>query len=230
MCEAEQVNAVITQAMSDATGERGKNAERRLLQEAVRISASRMVDARSLCGLTQVEASQRIGFANSGALAKIEMGAQQAQLWMLVQAAKVYDVSTDYLLGLTDDWEPDERLLQRVSANWVYESWERTRKRDLEALAKLERVFVSIAINAKELAVNVLGIEHAHRMLSQESNPVKAEHFMAKRGNLISNAAGLANKIKRKMLSAGIYENPKGAQLVLSMIASSEEKNEHGKA
>lgn len=204
--------------------------ERAKMSESVRVCAQRLVDARKLCNLTQQEAAERIGFQNSSALAKIEMGAQQAQLWMLAQAAQVYDVSTDYLLGLTDDWEPDERLLQRVSANWVYEAWEKTRKRDMEALAKLERVFASIVINARDLSVDVLGIEYAHNQLARGEHPAKLEHFHALRGKRITEAAEKANKIKRKMMKAGIYENPRNVQLVMATIATSETPDEHRKA
>ena len=105
----------------------------------------RMRQARLLCGMSQDSAASKLGYANSSRLSKMEHnpGEHGVSVWAVVRAARVYEVSTDYLLGLTDDFEgqtgalPDER---GVSA-WLHEALEESRRRDLGVMARLhERI------------------------------------------------------------------------------------------
>lgn len=67
-----------------------------------KIFAQRMLTARvDIAGLSQLEAARRMGFSNSSPLAKIELGASFSRTMPLV-AARVYRVSTDFLLGVSD--------------------------------------------------------------------------------------------------------------------------------
>lgn len=117
------------------------------------IIVSRLREARHLCGLSQTEAAVRLGFANGSGLCKLEQGATHAvPLWVLARAARVYEVSADYLMGLTDDWEADARLTERATAHWVYEAWAVARERDLKALAALDTRVREIAEKAGGLA------------------------------------------------------------------------------
>jgi hypothetical protein len=66
------------------------------------VFAERMYRARvDINGLPQLEAAKLLGFSNSSPLAKIEMGESFARS-MPVIAARVYGVTTDYLLGVCD--------------------------------------------------------------------------------------------------------------------------------
>ena len=83
--------------------------------EMVKVFGSRMKAARELCAMTQVEAAKRLGYANSSKLAKIEGASDTSSipLWIITKAAKLYDVSTDYLFGISDDWERDPVVSQQ---------------------------------------------------------------------------------------------------------------------
>lgn len=71
-----------------------------------RIFGERMYKARvDLNGWTQLHAAKLLGFSNSSPLAKIEMGEAFSRTMPTI-AARVYRVSTDYLLGVSDfDYE-----------------------------------------------------------------------------------------------------------------------------
>ncbi|WP_333879273.1 helix-turn-helix domain-containing protein [Methylobacter sp.] len=76
-------------------------------KELVKTFGMRMRAARELCGLSQIEAAKRLGYANSTKLTKIELASDTNSIpfWVISMAAKTYQVSTDYLLGLTDEWQ-----------------------------------------------------------------------------------------------------------------------------
>lgn len=75
----------------------------------------RLREARILAGYNQLTAAALLGYSNSSKLAKIEMGKEssQIQLWVIKRAAQLYDVSVDYLLGITDAPE-SESINHRV--------------------------------------------------------------------------------------------------------------------
>jgi len=66
-----------------------------------------MCTARELCGMNQKEAAKRLGYANSSKLAKVELASDTHSIpfWLIPRAAKVYQVSCDFLMGLTDSWQ-----------------------------------------------------------------------------------------------------------------------------
>ena len=106
----------------------------------IRAIGSRLKAARELCNLSQVEAARRLGYANSSKLAKIERAVDSISipLWLIVRASKIYEVSIDYLFGTSDDWYTEPRLSQeREVSSWVFEAWEKQRKRDMQTLSRL---------------------------------------------------------------------------------------------
>jgi hypothetical protein len=67
-----------------------------------KVFAERMYKARvDINGWSQLHASKMLGFSNSSPLAKIEMGEAFSRTMPAI-AARVYKVSTDYLLGISD--------------------------------------------------------------------------------------------------------------------------------
>ncbi|RYF74204.1 MAG: XRE family transcriptional regulator, partial [Comamonadaceae bacterium] len=60
---------------------------------------ARLVAARKLNGWDQEEAARRLGYANSTQLCLLESGAREIRLEHVVNFAKTYRCSTDYLLG-----------------------------------------------------------------------------------------------------------------------------------
>ncbi|MFS9191427.1 helix-turn-helix transcriptional regulator [Streptococcus parasanguinis] len=61
----------------------------------------RIRDSREDCDMTQREVAEYLSFTHS-AYSKIERGERVLSAEVLVQLSELYNVSTDYLLGLTD--------------------------------------------------------------------------------------------------------------------------------
>lgn len=69
----------------------------------------RMRESRNMAGLSQVDAAKRIGYMNSTKLAKVEKGqSTRIPLWLIHKVATTYDVSIDYLFGITETMERDD--------------------------------------------------------------------------------------------------------------------------
>ncbi len=101
----------------------------------------RLRASRESIGMAQGEAARRLGYANQTKLAKIEGGTDTNSVphWVVLRAARLYDVSIDYIYGESDDWEITARALQeRDMAKWMMEAWEAGRQKDLEVLRKLK--------------------------------------------------------------------------------------------
>jgi len=73
-----------------------------------------MKEARELCRLKLYEAAQLIGL-NTDKLEKIEGGTDfdAIPLSAIQRAAKIYDVSADFLLCISEDWEHDPVIRQQ---------------------------------------------------------------------------------------------------------------------
>ncbi|MBD9356797.1 hypothetical protein [Methylomonas albis] len=87
-----------------------------------------MITARELNGLSGVEAAALLGYQNSSKLSKIEHASdpQTIPAFLPYKAAIVYQVSLDFLFGLSDDWQRDpviaqeqqiKRALEQVTAD-----------------------------------------------------------------------------------------------------------------
>lgn len=107
----------------------------------VRIIGQRMRAAREMTNLSQLEAAKQLGYETSAKLSKIE-GATEGSVPLLTvaKASKLYDVSTDFLLGVSEDWEIDPaHSISNETSAWIGEAWEQTRRRDLEVLVWVKR-------------------------------------------------------------------------------------------
>ncbi|MBD9361315.1 hypothetical protein [Methylomonas fluvii] len=73
-----------------------------------------MTIAREMCGLTGLEAAELLGYANSSKLSKIEHASDPETIpaFLPYKAAIVYQVSLDYLFGLSSDWQRDPVIAQ----------------------------------------------------------------------------------------------------------------------
>ena len=107
---------------------------------AVKTIGARMRQARELCNLSQSAAAKRLGYQNPSKLSKVELATDtnSVPLWLIVRAARVYEVSVDFLFGATDDWEVGARMsIERETSAWLFDTWEKARQRDMAALKKL---------------------------------------------------------------------------------------------
>ncbi|ALS62278.1 MULTISPECIES: helix-turn-helix domain-containing protein [Burkholderiales] len=107
---------------------------------AVKTIGARMRAARELCNLSQSAAARRLGYANPSKLSKVELATDtnSVPLWLIVRAARVYEVSVDFLFGATDDWEVGARMTQeREVSAWMFDTFDKLRQRDMETLKRL---------------------------------------------------------------------------------------------
>lgn len=79
------------------------------LEETIK---KRLLNARNLNRLDQIDAARMMGYKNSSALSKIETGFAKIPKDFLVKAAITYGVSMDYLMGLHDEPERDPKTAE----------------------------------------------------------------------------------------------------------------------
>jgi len=104
----------------------------------IKIIGARMREARELCNMSQSVAARQFGYSNPSKLSKVEgaTDTNSVPLWLIVRAAKLYDVSCDFLLGMSDEWEIG---VPRGVTGWLLDAWEAARRRDLALLDRLHR-------------------------------------------------------------------------------------------
>lgn len=112
------------------------------MRDSVKLKAigERMRESRELAGYTQIKAAKLLGYRNSSRLNKIECGTDVSSISisMIEKAARLYDVSTDYLLVLSTDWEKDARLSQtRDIAKYLVDVWAHHHACDINAIRQL---------------------------------------------------------------------------------------------
>jgi transcriptional regulator with XRE-family HTH domain len=73
---------------------------------AIKIISARLSEAREINKLTQGQVAQFLGIPTEE-LKKIETGVDidSIPLWVIQKAAQIYNVSIDFLFGVTEDWE-----------------------------------------------------------------------------------------------------------------------------
>ena len=127
-----------------------------------RLIGERMREARELVGLSQRDAARRLGYANSSKLAKIELGyvgsagdtTSSVPLWAVVRAARLYDVTTDFLLGLSDEWDPCESRVGHLFLSDLTADWDRQRERDMIVLGRYRAALASLLTGIDALLTN----------------------------------------------------------------------------
>ncbi|ASF48531.1 helix-turn-helix domain-containing protein [Methylovulum psychrotolerans] len=74
----------------------------------------RMKAARELNNYSLSEAYPLFGYSNASMLSKIENASNglSVPIWLVVRASEVYFVSTDFLFGVSEDWERDAQVSQ----------------------------------------------------------------------------------------------------------------------
>lgn len=95
--------------------------------EIVKTFGARMVKARELCGYSQKKAAKLLGYRNSSKLAKIEgaTDTNSVPLWLIPKAAEVYEVSIDFLFGVSDCWQRDPMAAQEQQVGqWLEDRWQ----------------------------------------------------------------------------------------------------------
>ncbi|WP_287952110.1 helix-turn-helix transcriptional regulator [Diaphorobacter sp.] len=119
----------------------------------VRTIGNRLREARELCNLSQSEAARHFGYANPSKLSKVELATDtnSVPLWLIARAAKLYEVSVDFLFGATDDWEIGA---VRGVQGFMLDAWERARQRDLASLELLHAEIAAVSTHVTALAAS----------------------------------------------------------------------------
>lgn len=129
----------------------------------VHVMGGRMRQARELCGMSQIAAARRLGLSGSKKLSQIESATDIRTIpeWLKLRAAKLYQVSLDYLYGACDDWETSARMTQeREVGAYLFETFELMRRRDMDVLLRLHDQ------NEELRATLMLSHEHCAQLIS----------------------------------------------------------------
>lgn len=119
-------------------GERGT--ARHESAELIRTIGDRLRQARELSNLSQQAAAKLLGYQNSSKLSKIERAtnSRTVPLWLILRASRLYEVSTDFLFGLSEDWDTGVRMTrERETSAWLFDQWEKSRERDMKTIRLL---------------------------------------------------------------------------------------------
>lgn len=141
-------------------------------QEQVILSnelGARMKESREMAGLSQKDAAKRLGYLNSSKLSKIEKGTSpQIQLWVIRKAAIIYDVSCDYLFGVTATMERDDvshAALRELHA-FMFAEFDKNHAKDIavvtglvDRMSEVEKMVVLAELQARQLGEIVGDIE-----------------------------------------------------------------------
>lgn len=169
---------------------------------AVKTIGARMRAARELCNLSQSAAARRLGYANPSKLSKVELATDtnSVPLWLIVRAARVYEVSVDFLFGATDDWEVGARMTQeREVSAWMFDTFDKLRQRDMETLKRLHDRVQTLT---DAVAVMLAASEDASLALARfaELNPAFEEMRAGSRlVSAVERASDSAKAAKTKM-------------------------------
>lgn len=126
----------------------------------VRTIGERLRQARELSCLSQSEAARRFGYSNPSKLSKVESATDtnSVPLWLVCAAAKVYEVSVDYLFGIVNDWETG---VCRGAQHWMLDAWQKMRERDMSALDRVHVEVTTVATTTSDLIGAVSGLSGA---------------------------------------------------------------------
>lgn len=123
--------------------------------EIVKVFGRRMKEARELCGLSGLEAAERLGYMNSSKLSKIEHASDGETIppFLPYKASIVYQVSMDFLYGLSDDWQRDPIISQQCQ---IQRALEQVSTEENNAIRNLFDQ-LSVVEQAAEVAFNRFG-------------------------------------------------------------------------
>lgn len=173
-----------------------------------RVFAARMREAREVNNLRQVDAAPLLGYANSAPLSKLEACLQgRVEAHVLVRASRIYDVSSDFLLGLSDDWERDPLSRDTHSLHlWLLSERSREAARELAAIARLAERLGRVEQGVTELSEAVASLLEALEAFRDRNPGFEDMPASAPVQARAERAGEVAGKVKRLMyiLRAGL--------------------------
>lgn len=111
-------------------------------KEHRQLVGQRLKCAREIAGLQQIDAAREIGYQAATQLNEAERGKRMLHNIKLIQLAKMYGTTMDYLLGLTDDLDTDpDAVRERCLTDYVMGRFSMLAKaltrRNIEAVRKM---------------------------------------------------------------------------------------------
>lgn len=118
----------------------------------------RMRESRIMVGYSQLDSAIKLGYKNSSKLSRIEKGQMtMIPLWLIRRACIEYDVSADYLLGITETMEREDvshASLRELHA-FLFANFDKRHAQDIAMLVslrkRLEAIEEYIVLTAKQL-------------------------------------------------------------------------------
>lgn len=129
----------------------------------IKLVGGRLAEARELCKLPRHTAADRLGISDD-LLAKIESGVdvETIPLKLIRQASLIFDVSVDFLLGFSNDWETDPKTRQdREFAAYVHSEQAQLFARWAVKQLHLERQVEALAAVVGTLPVEIEAIHES---------------------------------------------------------------------
>lgn len=114
--------------------------------QLVKTIGARLKESRELCNMSLSESARLLGYANPSKLSKVENATdtRSVPFWLIPAAAKLYDVSTEYLYALSDDWQTG---CWRGITPYMQKAWDQQRARDFKVLATVnQRVTAALEV------------------------------------------------------------------------------------
>ncbi len=113
----------------------------------LKIIGERMQEAREIAGFSQTVAAKKMGYTNSSRLNKIEKGIdiKSISIMFIKKAARLFGVSTDFLLAESRDWERNVSVCHgRDITNLLMEEWAKSHINDVKAIYYMQKKIMTI--------------------------------------------------------------------------------------
>lgn len=113
----------------------------------LKIIGERMQEAREIAGFSQTVAAKKMGYTNSSRLNKIEKGIdiKSISIMFIKKAARLFGVSTDFLLAESRDWERNVSVCHgRDLTNLLMEEWAKSHINDVKAIHYMQKKITTI--------------------------------------------------------------------------------------
>lgn len=168
----------------------------------------RMKESRDMTGLSQQDASRRFGYQSSSRLSKVEKGALCAlPVWLLRRACIEYDVSADYLLGVTETMERDDvshASLREMHA-FLFANFDKRHAQDIAMLESLRRRIEKIEEFIVLASMQVKQLEEARKAIGEleEYQDIKGGNqllaYIDRLNGTVNQTASKFKDLKREM-------------------------------
>lgn len=139
--------------------------------EEKRACGARLREAREIAGMSQAEAAERLGYSQQVQLSLMESGNRPLTVHVLLECARLYGTTTDFLLGLAPDSDRDPVVaVQRHAAALVAAQIQRLTHHMATLSAATVRELMPSLADGQRLAALVLELHRAIQTF-HELNP-----------------------------------------------------------